>query len=781
MKAPSRSIHASLALTAVLSGGIATGQVTEEASTELVAAFDDVGDTDSRDTGTFGRSFFHRNGTGATEGAYSQVAVPSGTVNIGGVDRNVTKAFLTGSGEFNGSYDVPSLGDATFEVWVEITDTDPDQILFEAGGSGRGIAMGVSGGQVTFFCLGLNAVFEEISAPITAGWHQVVGVITNSDDATANDSLELFLDGVSVAESVAPVDLGDWAGGNQGGFGRASSSFCLGSTVMTVAGNEGEALPVVGRVAICRLYDRALSPAEILEALATGEGPAPAADTPDPLGPKPLATETRAGITADPFFEFDASLAGTLEAWSNTGTDGRERFDNSPLFNGVPTEVNDGSVAGIRAAYDTSALAFGLEPSGEGNAYDPTSQDSATFEVWVQANVAEDSGPQIIFEAGGTGRGVLLSLNNDQLSFFTNAEENTEVLTTITSGWHQIVGVINNSFNTTADDSLELFVDGASVGTSPVVNINDWAGGNQAGIGNYSGGSHATGSTTLVTGAVDAPFQGLVAAFRHYNRALNPTEIMDNFGQMTTALPPIDVPTQVSFSATEGTVNGDDFELAFTYSGGVGVNVYRSPDLTGFSMVGSAETTSPFIDTDALLANDRAFYSIDLEQTLTVIDFSLGDFASDSTASGTMWERGTPTFGPSLTPSGGAVWGTDLDSEYGTNTNAVLQTDLIDLAGIERAVAQIVHFYDIEFVEGAPESVAGFVRVVDAAGASVLADLGQFSGSSDGWAFSALELPEDVLGGEVRLEFELVSDDLALEGFAGWFLQSVQIEVVPGS
>ncbi len=92
---------------------------------------------------------------------------------------------------------------------------------------------------------------------------------------------------------------------------------------------------------------------------------------------------------------------------------------------------------------------------------------------------------------------------------------------------------------------------------------------------------------------------------------------------------------------------------------------------------------------------------------------------------------------------------------------------------------RLTQWHDLEVVGVDPEPITGIIRVVDAAGTTELAELARVTGSSIGWGVGVYELPADVLGQSVRFEFELVSDAAAVTDFAGWYLQRVEVEVLP--
>ena len=98
---------------------------------------------------------------------------------------------------------------------------------------------------------------------------------------------------------------------------------------------------------------------------------------------------------------------------------------------------------------------------------------------------------------------------------------------------------MNNTNNSTADDSLDLFLNGSFVGSSGVGNINDWAGGNQGGLGSFGGASHPTGSQ-IGTGDesnIGADINGAIHLMRYYDEALNLSQVQANFNAVAAPAP----------------------------------------------------------------------------------------------------------------------------------------------------------------------------------------------------------------------------------------------------
>ncbi|MFH1417420.1 MAG: S8 family serine peptidase [Planctomycetota bacterium] len=154
---------------------------------------------------------------------------------------------------------------------------------------------------------------------------------------------------------------------------------------------------------------------------------------------------------------------------------------------------------------------------------------------------------------------------------------------------------------------------------------------------------------------------------------------------------------------------------------------------------------------------------------------------------GDEWTRGTPTsansiFGQEVVGSGplaglrgtraiggNVCWGTDLATTYDSNSNAYLQTPLINLTGVTAPVfleywdwCLLETFYDICTVE-----------VVDAGG-NLLGYLDDDTGGDYDWTQRVYDLTP-FAGQAVRIRFRLVSDSLFERD--GWFLDEVRVTV----
>ncbi|MEM6329128.1 MAG: LamG-like jellyroll fold domain-containing protein [Planctomycetota bacterium] len=238
---------------------------------------------------------------------------------------------------------------------------------------------------------------------------------------------------------------------------------------------------------------------------------------------------------------FDAAADTPGDAFWNAELPSFERFNFGADTSPVP--VNDPAVPGITQAYEVGG-------SGVSNIFESTvngqqaGRQDATFEIWFRPDDLT-GGDQIIYEFGGAGSGGYFSLQGDQLSFYVNGAFSDRTLsTTLTDAeWTQVVGVINNTFdpvNASQDDFISLYVNGQFVGDTQanLADFNDWAGGNQAGLG-QDGQSIANfgpiDNTMDDNLTVSFPFAGQIAIFEYTAAALTSPEIQDLFDAVTTA------------------------------------------------------------------------------------------------------------------------------------------------------------------------------------------------------------------------------------------------------
>lgn len=226
-----------------------------------------------------------------------------------------------------------------------------------------------------------------------------------------------------------------------------------------------------------------------------------------------------------------------------TGSIGASDYSHWSSNYGSPAlaTVNDPSVPGITAAFRSGAI-------GTANVFETAlngqqiSRQNGSFELWFKPDSLAN-GDQILYEVGGTGAGSYLSLQDDTLSLFVKsafAGNDQVVSTTLTDNdWTQVVAVIHNTYSAaaaSADDYVDLYINGvlaASTVLSPT-DINDWAGGNQAGLG-LIGGVFATGGPLTDPGNASADFdlKGQIAIFEYTPTALTAGDVAARYAAIT--------------------------------------------------------------------------------------------------------------------------------------------------------------------------------------------------------------------------------------------------------
>ncbi|MCA9234415.1 MAG: autotransporter-associated beta strand repeat-containing protein [Planctomycetales bacterium] len=199
--------------------------------------------------------------------------------------------------------------------------------------------------------------------------------------------------------------------------------------------------------------------------------------------------------------------------------------------------ITDAAVPQLSAAYDVAAAggAGGLNNYFELNG--PRSVQDATFEAWFYVDSTGAGGDQVIFEAGGAGRGLSLQLNDAMLSFNVNGDGSgptISVTTAVAPGWRHAVGVVDieGTNDDLANDSISLYVDNALAGTVDNVLIDDWAGGNTSGIG--------ASADSLGAGGTPIDYHGQIAAVRYYrNVAFDAAQVAQNYDAIVSVSDPL--------------------------------------------------------------------------------------------------------------------------------------------------------------------------------------------------------------------------------------------------
>jgi uncharacterized protein YjdB len=165
---------------------------------------------------------------------------------------------------------------------------------------------------------------------------------------------------------------------------------------------------------------------------------------------------------------------------------------------------------------------------------DPFSKLTVTG--WIKANGTSNT--QVIYEEGGSWKGLSLRLNNNQLEARAREDNqyNLDVSTSFTAtAWTHVAVRFDNG-------NIELFVDGSSVANNSTTNFTTVnSHNNGAGIGAINGGDVFNNSANY--------FDGLIDDIRVYEDALTDAQIQSIYDEAGT------IPTQ--YTLTTSASNGD--------------------------------------------------------------------------------------------------------------------------------------------------------------------------------------------------------------------------------
>lgn len=233
------------------------------------------------------------------------------------------------------------------------------------------------------------------------------------------------------------------------------------------------------------------------------------------------------------------------------------------------------------------------------------------------------------------------------------------------------------------------------------------------------------------------------------------------------------------------------FTLAWVSDPGRVYTIQSTTDLVewtalavGYPEGGATGSVTEFTDPMGSIGEGRRFYRVLFEPAPPVYfeDFESGAAGwevIDVSGNGTTWEIGSPRLGPSAAHGGDALFGTDLDGNYGLDTEIILRSPWIDLTGVARATLEFWNFRDIEAPFEGELFDFGEVDLVDADGLSVLSAPPLFSrgGATGDWQRERIRLPGEALDRRVRLQFRFFGDNFQPDEVfqAGWYIDDVAV------
>ncbi|MCP4389991.1 MAG: LamG domain-containing protein, partial [Gammaproteobacteria bacterium] len=221
--------------------------------------------------------------------------------------------------------------------------------------------------------------------------------------------------------------------------------------------------------------------------------------------------------------------------WNEAGGQSAFDFSLGASLTASPITV----FSGISQAYQFDGSAVGTTNSLQDIAGNP-SNNSASFEIWLRP--ADTADTDMIFETGGSGDGTAILITDadadsvyDDLQFVIKDSGTTVAVTAdlslvvgnVMGEFIQVVGVYNRN-HAGSSDTVQLYVNGALIAESQVNTLNDWAGGNNTGLGGVNSGVNVSGTTA---------FEGDIAILRFYQKAMTGADVAGNFNAVSSTAP----------------------------------------------------------------------------------------------------------------------------------------------------------------------------------------------------------------------------------------------------
>ena len=330
-------------------------------------------------------------------------------------------------------------------------------------------------------------------------------------------------------------------------------------------------------------------------------------------------------------------------AWENQVSGGLDWVLSSGV-NRVANPITDRP--GIHATYNF-ANAGGSAASFETLPGDPTN-NAASFEIWFRP--VSDSDRDVLFETGGSADGTSISLDGNTLKFVIRDTDGsvaeTELTATIDPNeYSQVVGVID-----IGPGDMRLYLNGNLVASATNSSLNDWAGGDGAGLGKANGATNFSGATS---------FEGEIAWFRFYESALSTTQVATNYESIASGLKILSVSTptggQVAVQLDGSFVfdpNGDFDALAVTDIGS-STFTYTAQDGNGTTAVATVSVVVQGVNDPPVTAIDA--YNVLAGDELEIADISAGVLGDDLDPEGNTPAAGTLTATVTTAPTKGAL------------------------------------------------------------------------------------------------------------------------------
>jgi hypothetical protein len=306
-----------------------------------------------------------------------------------------------------------------------------------------------------------------------AGWAHLAYVTD-----PANSRQELYINGVSV-ESFIESDAISWSG--------------AGTNTFIGRNGNGNGLNTDGKVDEARIYNRALSPAEVAALAKSG-----------------LVKFTTSSVNLQ---QGSTLASGLVGHWTFDGQDTNWTSPTTGTTADRSGNNNTGTLTGMNQKLSPTighlGQALNFDGSNDFVVVTPMAPPTlaVSYAVWAKIDPSSTSGT-IVKQRGGWGQ--QLGMNSSAVRFTIHTDVNVTDVDSVGAGlndnqWHHIVGTYDGS-------TMNLYVDG-------VLNNS----------GSRSGATLLNDDDTTVVGAANVfgsgPVKAVIDDVRIYNRALSPTEI----------------------------------------------------------------------------------------------------------------------------------------------------------------------------------------------------------------------------------------------------------------
>lgn len=275
---------------------------------------------------------------------------------------------------------------------------------------------------------------------------------------------------------------------------------------------------------------------------------------------------------------------------------------------------------------------------------------------------------------------------------------------------------------------------------------------------------------------INRPYQGLMDDLGIWQRALSSNDLLSIYQNGLNGMPLSEELDPVSIQSVS--IDGNDIKLVFFTPFASRNHIVQSKTSVADEAWTSLESLTPndlgdglFEVTVPVPASGTGFYQI---ASIPPPPIFFDDFESGATGwthggSKDEWELGTPTNGPGAAFSGSNVYGTDLDGDFETFTEAFVRTPEIDLTNVSVANLRFAEYHsvddDIDF-----HSVV--VNVIDLNN-NIIEEVFRAAGTTGGWTQRTIRLAGATVGAKVKIEFLLFTDDFS--PLPGFYIDDVEV------